>query len=106
MYQDMAYPIQKNKGEILMFNNIGGKIKKLAMVVCVIGMIGSFVAAVNLWTNSSRYNDTTLTGIVVLVVGCLASWIGSFFTYGFGQLIERTEESCYHLSQMQNRQNR
>ena len=31
-------------------------------------------------------------GLVVIIVGCLGSWIGSFFTYGFGELIEKTTE--------------
>lgn len=33
-----------------------------------------------------------IIGIVVIVFGCLMSWIGSFFAYGFGQLIENTDE--------------
>lgn len=83
-----------------MFNNIGGKIKKLAMVVCILGMIGSFAAAITLWTNNSRWHDTTLEGLVVLAVGALVSWVGSFFVYGFGELIERKEEMAYRLYQL------
>ena len=30
------------------------------------------------------------TGFAVLIVGSLVSWIGSFFVYGFGELIENT----------------
>ena len=33
-----------------------------------------------------------LLGIIVIVFGCLVSWIGAFFAYGFGQLIENTDE--------------
>ena len=29
-------------------------------------------------------------GCVVMIVGPLVSWIGSFFAYGFGELIENT----------------
>ena len=71
-----------------MFNNIGGKIKTLAVVVCVIGMIGSAILAFELWSEGGSF-----AGLLALAVGCLASWIGSFFTYGFGKLIEETERN-------------
>ena len=77
-----------------MFDNIGGKIKTLAVVLCILGMIASFVAAIFLWTQNSRYNSTILAGFLTLGGGCLISWIGSFFTYGFGQLIESAEETA------------
>ena len=73
-----------------MFSNIGGKIKKLAIILCILGMIGSIVYAIICFTSSSRYQDLTLTGVLILVLGCLTSWISSFFVYGFGELIERT----------------
>ena len=73
-----------------MFNNIGGKIKKLAIILCILGMIGSIVYAIICFTTSSRYQDLTLIGVLILVLGCLMSWISSFFVYGFGELIERT----------------
>lgn len=80
-----------------MFDNIGGKIKTLAMVLCVIGMIVSLVFAIVLWSQNDEYNYVTRTysntipaGFGVLVGGCIASWIGSFFMYGFGELIEET----------------
>ena len=72
-----------------MFSNIGGKIKKLAVVLCILGMVASVVCAVFCFVNSGRRQDLTLTGVLILVAGCLASWIGSFFVYGFGELIEK-----------------
>ena len=33
-----------------------------------------------------------LAGLLTIVLGSLLSWIGSFFTYGFGQLIENTDD--------------
>lgn len=44
---------------------------------------------------SSSYNasgPTALLGFLYMVLGSLFSWIGSFFAYGFGQLIEDAEE--------------
>lgn len=87
-----------------MFNNIGRKIKVLAWVVCIVGMVGSFIGAVIQWVNAGNYyygGDTlVLSGFITLIVGALVSWVGSFFTYGFGQLIEKTEENNYHLNQI------
>ena len=76
-----------------MFSNIGGKIKGLAKVICIVGMAISVVAGiVMIGFGSSSYNGDTMTvmGCVVMIVGPLVSWIGSFFAYGFGELIENT----------------
>ncbi len=90
-----------------MFDNIGGKIKTLAKVLCWIGIIlsiilgiimiigGANVASNSSYGYSSRSSGTTgasvLVGILTMVLGSLGSWISSFFAYGFGQLIEDTE---------------
>ena len=73
-----------------MFDDIAGKIKALAKVTCGLGIAASIMGAFALWAQSSPYNSTTSAGVLVLVLGSLASWIGSFFTYGFGELIENT----------------
>lgn len=76
-----------------MFKNIGGKIKDLAQVICYLGIAISVVAGiVMIGFCSSSYNGDTMVvmGCVVMIVGSLVSWIGSFFAYGFGELIENT----------------
>lgn len=60
-----------------MFENIGGKIKTLAVVTTIIGMILSIVVAITLGE----------MGILIGILGCLFSWIGSFVLYGFGEII-------------------
>ena len=67
-----------------MFDNIGGKIKALAVVLCILGMVLVVILGCML------FEDSVLTGLVTIVAGCVASWIGSFFVYGFGQLVEDT----------------
>lgn len=74
-----------------MFNNIGKKLKTLAEIVCTLGIVASILSAFVIWGQNSRYNSTIFIGILVLVLGSLSSWIGSFFTYGFGELIENLE---------------
>lgn len=89
-----------------MFNNIGSKIMKLAKVICWIGIIVSvisgaimIVGGASLMSNSSYGSygpsgspvSTIVVGVCTIIFGCLFSWIGSFFTYGFGRLIENTD---------------
>ena len=76
-----------------MFENIGGKIKGLAKVICYVGIAISVIAGIfMIGFGSSSYNGDTMIvmGCVVMIVGSLVSWIGSFFAYGFGELIENT----------------
>ena len=69
-----------------MFDNICGKIKTMAQVICVLGIIGSAISGIGLFINKFVIN-----GIAVIVGGALLSWIGSLCLYGFGQLIENTD---------------
>lgn len=70
-----------------MFNNIGDKIKTLAQVVCWIGVALSVLYGVYIISEGSG------VGLLVMIFGSLLSWVGSFFTYGFGELIELTRQN-------------
>lgn len=70
-----------------MFDNIGGKIKGLAKVICWIGIIASVIIGFTMFTT-----EMFLVGFLIIVLGSLFSWIGSFTAYGFGQLIENTDK--------------
>ena len=74
-----------------MWDNIGRRLQSLAKVLCWIGIIGSVIFAIVLWTQNSRYQSTILMGILYLVIGCLASWIGSWAMYGLGLVVEYVE---------------
>ena len=43
-----------------------------------------------------------LLGILTIGLGLLGSWIGSFFTYGLGELIETTKELNQNMVQLRN----
>lgn len=79
-----------------MFDNIGGKIKKLAKVLCWFGIVASVIWALVTWILAifDPYMESVGKGFLVLILGCLSSWIGSFFIYGYGQLIEDTSINC------------
>ena len=78
-----------------MFDNIGRKIKTLAKIICWIGIIASVILAIIMFASAEEsYNEETniVLGFVYLIGGTLLSWIGSFFAYGFGELIEKATE--------------
>ena len=84
-----------------MFSNIGEKIKTLAKVVCWIGIVASFGGGIAILVNSKgRSGVLIFLGFMTMVVGSLLSWIGSFFIYGFGELIERTASADEQLKYM------
>ena len=97
-----------------MFNNIGGKIKGLAKFLCWLGIILSVIIGVIMIiaaTSSRSYTfdsygekitlstgGSIVAGILVIVFGSLASWIGSFFMYGFGELVENSKKVADRVS--------
>ncbi|MDY4252496.1 SHOCT domain-containing protein [Clostridium sp.] len=90
-----------------MFENIGGKIKTLAKILCWVGIILSVLIAMILFIEAKEgsYKTEDLymnLGCIYLIFGPLVSWVSSFFIYGFGELIERTTEislNTRHLRQ-------
>ena len=68
-----------------MFDNIGAKIKKLAEIITIGGIIVSVVTGMMIGSTISGSGR----GIVIALLGSLGSWISSFLLYGFGELIEK-----------------
>lgn len=78
-----------------MFDNIGGKIKALAKVVCWLGIICAALTGLGLIVSglSAGGTDSVLSilkGVGTIIIGALMSWIGAFITYGFGEVVEYT----------------
>lgn len=83
-----AYTTEKqDSGETGMFANVGQKIMDLASLVCWMGIILSILTGIIMMAA-----ELVLPGLLIGVVGSLGSWIGSWFTYGFGQLLETTKQ--------------
>ena len=85
-----------------MFSNIGSKIKTLAVILCIFGMIGSILGGISFMstlTYGFRYVEgwVILVGILIMVVGCLVSWIAQFMLYGFGEIITKLRDIEHHL---------
>ena len=69
-----------------MFYNIEKKIKVLAGVITILGIISSVVTGIILFGEKN-----IIMGLLTIVMGILFSWIGSFVLYGFGEIIETTK---------------
>ena len=80
---------KQDSGESGMFSNVGQKIMGLATLVCWIGIIVSILTGIIMMAASE---SLVLVGLLTAVVGSLGSWIGSWFTYGFGELLETTKK--------------
>lgn len=78
---------KQDSGESGMFTNVGRKIMDLASVVCWLGIIGSIITGIIMMAA-----ELVLPGLLFAVVGSIGSWIGSWFTYGFGELLETTKQ--------------
>ena len=72
-----------------MFDNIGGKIKFLAIIICILGIIASIAYGCSIII--LRGTSSLLLGLVIIIGGSILSWISVFMTYGFGQLIENSD---------------
>ena len=82
-----------------MFKNIGKKIKLVAKIVCWLGIFCIILGGVGLMLGGTTLGGTSVggvaaiaLGILVAVGGSLVSWIGSFMTVGFGQLVENSDK--------------
>ena len=75
-----------NDVRIKMYTSIGGKIKTLAQIVCLLGIIVSVIYGICFY---NTYYSVRSMGIVIIFGGSLLSWVSSFFAYGFGELIEK-----------------
>lgn len=65
-----------------MFFNIGNKIKVLAMVTTIIGIIFSIIFGIIIMI------ENFFLGLISMLICGVSSWVGSFMIYGFGELIE------------------
>lgn len=81
---------------LIVFEDIGAKIKAVTKVFCWVSIIVSVIAAFVMfymagesYSTEGFYNGM---GWVFLIVLPLGSWLTSLFVYGFGELIERTTE--------------
>ncbi len=72
-----------------MYKNIGGKLKALAMGICIFVSILEFLAGIGMIAVSDGSGELIATGICMMLFGPVISWISSWILYGFGELIDK-----------------
>ena len=70
-----------------MFDNIGSKIKSLAMILFILGVIASFVFAIYFFLI-----EEGILGVCYLFLGPIVSYLSVLLLYGFGEIITKLTE--------------
>ena len=77
-----------------MFTNIGSKCKTAAKVLCYTGIALSVVTGLVLIILSALVRtgsaQLAVNGIIVLIFGCVGSWLGSLGLYAVGEAAENS----------------
>ena len=79
----------------MFFDNPGGKIKMVAKVLFIIGIIFSILGWFYFLLESRDAQDNQVflinISMIVLIAGSISSWLINLFIYGFGSLIENSD---------------
>ena len=78
-----------------MFDNIGGKLKTIALTAAIINMIVFAIGGIVL-----IFIESFWMGLLFIVLGVLVSWLESTTLYGFGELIEATVQNKDYLKKI------
>ena len=92
-----------------MFSYVGQKIQTVAKLFCWVGVTLSIVygcitilggdIVLGAITKYGR-SASALAGIFVIAIGSFFSWISSLVLYGFGELVENSERSCFYQKEL------
>ena len=77
------------------YEDIGGKIKKWAMTMCVIEAIAAIIGGIII-----LFSGAVLVGILTMIVGPFVAWVSTWLLYGFGELIEKTLDNEINTRQI------
>ena len=77
-----------------MFKDLGRKIQLCAYIITLLGIIASIVYGIYIWILGVRVGKglIILFGILIIIIGSLVSWLGSFLLYGFGIIVQSHED--------------
>ncbi len=70
-----------------MLDNIGRKLKTYAKIYMWVSIIGFAIGGIVMFTR-----EQILAGILFFIIGGLSSWFVPAVIYGFGQIIENSDE--------------
>ena len=79
-----------------MYRNTGAAIKVLATILAVLMMIASVASGVYVIVEA----EEIVAGLIVIVVGCFASWLSCLMMAAFGELVNNTHKILKLLKTM------
>jgi len=80
-----------------MFDNVGGKLKTIAKVEMIIGIVASVILGFTFLTGGRVFG-----GLLIVIIGVFSSWFGSLVIYGIGQAVENSETILYSVRNQNN----
>lgn len=77
-----------------MFENIGAKIKTLAVGIMIVGVIVYVLVGMTVLVLGADQEEggMILIGFLIMALGTLIAWISSWFLYGYGELIDKVSK--------------
>ena len=70
-----------------LYQNIGEKIKRWAIVIFIVEAIASVIGAIVIMVSAEDY-WILIVGLLALFLGPLVAWVSSWLVYGFGELLD------------------
>ncbi len=90
-----------------MFNNIGHKIKSVAKIFTWVGIISCVLCGLVVMFSSGKLNGQSFgyaasipSGLAIMIIGSICSWLVNLTLYGFGELVENSSR----IAESQNKQ--
>jgi len=90
--------INKRTEELKMFDDIGKKIKQIAVVAAYLIIVVSAIMGLKIIADSDFELLGMLLGVVVIVAGVVCAFLSNCLLYGYGQLIENSQIIADKLS--------
>lgn len=72
-----------------MYDNIGKKIKTLTKIVTIVLICGCFIGFIIAGASAGNGGEGAAIGILLGAASSLLIWVGSFFMYAFGELVDK-----------------
>ena len=75
-----------------MFENLGSKLKKLAVIQMILGIVASVIVGL-FYISGGR----VFAGLCIVIVGVIVSWLEILVKYAVGQLVDNSEMLLYSV---------
>lgn len=71
-----------------LYEDIGGKIKNLAKWIFILEAIGAIITGFDFFSKAEYNKIFILYGFLIMILGPIVAWVGSWLLYAFGELVE------------------